>query len=83
MKQKDKFKIADTNFKKFHKWMHETFKGRGVFERVYATQVADGYKLDMVWQYGSLKHSRHVCNIPFYDMFDENFEPETFYKEIK
>lgn len=85
MKQGDKerLRIADVNFKKFHKWLHETFKGGSIFERVYATQVADGYELNMVWQYGSLKNSTYVTKIPFYDMFDPCFDPDIFYKEVK
>lgn len=80
MKTADKLQIADRNFKKFHEWLHKTFKGNGVFERAYARQIGDQYQINLVWQYGSLKDSRTVATIPLYDMFDPDFDPETFYK---
>ena len=80
MKKADRLQIADVNFKKFHEWLHRTFKGRGVFERAYASQVNGQYQITMVWQYGSLKDRKTVATIPLYDMFDPNFDPDEFYK---
>ena len=80
MKNADKIQIADANFKKFHEWLHKTFKGRGVFERAYPSQVDGKYQIDMVWQYGGLKDRKTVATIPLYDMFDPNFDPDEFYK---
>ena len=80
MKKADELKTADANFKKFHEWLHRTFKGNGAYERAYASQVNGQYQITMVWQYGSLKDSRVIATIPFYDMFDPEFNPDEFYK---
>jgi len=50
--------------------------------RVYAVQIETGFSIFKAWNYGSLQEQQYIGQIPPYDRFDPDFDPETFYGKI-